>query len=338
MPLEFLNPLKWIETAADIVFGSLNYNETSETNDRNYELAKLNSERNYQLQRETLDYQKELQQKIFNREDTATQRKKADLIAAGMNPLLAAGSGAGAGSVVPVITPQFETPVKQASLFPDSIGQGISKTIDEMIQNQKVSAEIDTLKANASFIKANEKNINAQTKNVEQNFFNLKADFDNKTLDNMIKSVGYDISREQLKSITIGNLINNLNLKDKTRLEQLALQTGLPASLLTPEMGFASIIAKTVGDATGDIFNAVAPIMEKIPLIGAIWNSVSDNEKIQALNSVLGLAGAIFGIKFATITIKNGKAVKSGETVTNKTVKKNPDGSIISETITNKYP
>lgn len=337
MDLDALNPLKWIETAANIVFGSLNYNETSQTNDRNYELAKLNSDRNYEMQKETLAYQKELQQKIFNREDTATQRKKADLIAAGMNPLLAAGSGAGAGSVVPVITPQFETPVKQASLFPDSIGQGISKTIDEMIQNQKVGAEIDKLQADASYIKQNEKKINAETKNVEQSFFNLKADFDNKTLDNMIKSVGYDISREQLKSLTIGNALSQLDLNAKTTLEQLALQTGLPPSLLTPEMGFASLIAKTVGDATGDIFNAIAPIMEKIPLIGAIWNSVSDNEKLQALNSVLALAGAVFGLKFPIITMKNGKAVKSGETVTNKRIKKEPDGSIISETIKTNY-
>lgn len=338
MDWDALNPLKWIQTASDIVFGALNYNESKETNDENYDLAKQNSDRNYEMQKETLAYQKELQQKIFDREDTATQRKKADLIAAGMNPLLAAGSGAGAGSVVPVITPQIASPEKKATLYPDGIGQGISTTIDQMIQNQKIGAEIDQIQSNASFIKANEKKINAETKNVEQNLFNLKADFDNKNLDNMIKSVGYDISREQLKSLTIGNLINNLNLQDKTRLEQMALQTGLPASLLTPEMGFASIIAKTVGDATGDIFNAVAPIMEKIPLIGAIWNSVSDNEKIQALNSVLSLAGAVFGINFAQIKMKGGKAVKDGQTVTNKTTKQMPDGSIISETITNKYP
>lgn len=46
------------------------------------------------------DYQKALQQQIFQREDTAVQRRMADLQAAGLNPNIAAGSAAGAGAVV----------------------------------------------------------------------------------------------------------------------------------------------------------------------------------------------------------------------------------------------
>ena len=46
------------------------------------------------------DYQKSLQNQVFAREDNSVQIRMEDLKAAGLNPNLAAGSAAGAGSVV----------------------------------------------------------------------------------------------------------------------------------------------------------------------------------------------------------------------------------------------
>lgn len=51
---------------------------------------------------------KELQQQIFQREDTAVQRRAADLEAAGLSKTLAAGGGAQAGSVVSMNAPKME--------------------------------------------------------------------------------------------------------------------------------------------------------------------------------------------------------------------------------------
>lgn len=103
----------------------------------------IQSQQDYKKQKDAFAYQKQLQQEIFNREDTAAQRRATDLRAAGLNQLLVGGSGAGAGSVVPVKAPERSYKIDPMSAI--QIGLGMQelkkKQVDVDYKEEQITAK-----------------------------------------------------------------------------------------------------------------------------------------------------------------------------------------------------
>lgn len=109
----------------------------------------------YQQERQ-YDYEKNLQSKIFNREDTAIARRVADLERSGLSPVLAAGNGAASGAVVGLNTPRADN---IAGNFRELITMkndiATSKVQRELMEEQKKAAEATANAANANAAQTN---------------------------------------------------------------------------------------------------------------------------------------------------------------------------------------
>lgn len=121
----------------------------------------LTNLQNLDLQRQNLAYQKDLQKEIFSREDNAVQRRVNDLVKAGLSPTLAAGSSAGAGSVVSTSAPQRKNNLEALTALASV------KTL--LAQQQRAQTEADIARQQLDTSKEQLKQLRLDTKYYDKN-------------------------------------------------------------------------------------------------------------------------------------------------------------------------
>jgi len=209
---------------------------------------------NYHNQQQNTKYQKKLQQQIFEREDNAVQRRKADLIAAGLSPVLAAGSAAGSGGIVSTTAPQ-----------------GNSKALSEALNLAQQRESIKQTQAQTSLIEKQKEKIDPEINQI--NALKKKADSDTLLNNATTKMRGVETN---VKSIEGG--IKSVEL-DKNKYDLS----------LTKETGMSSNPG-VLGQTSMDIAGALSKLFGTHPMQKDMLNNQTKNALLGA--SVLGASGS----------------------------------------------
>lgn len=185
------------------------------------------------------NYQKRLQQKIFDREDNAVQRRVADLRAAGLSPTLAAGSAAGSGTPVSVSRPDYLNDMLKMMSYKQS-----QETI------KQTQAQTSLLKAQEQKIYPEIQHIKSQAKQADSAaYLNYKAAAQ-KALETYISD--YDLKKAQAAG--------------------LPYKSSAPGSMVKDALGGitkgAKVIKKGFMDASGAIDNQIKNVIQQLPSYG----------------------------------------------------------------------
>lgn len=165
---------------------------------------------NFISQQKNLNYQKQLQQKLFDREDTSYQRTVADMRNAGLNPLsMSSTNGSGA-------TVSTTAPVSDLSDF------NLSAIADNKLNRENLKAQTEFAKTQNDAKKLETENIKAQAQLLAEQIKNQRFLNDNsqKTLESDLalksaQTYGAYASAGQTKANTVTIQLGNENLQNE---------------------------------------------------------------------------------------------------------------------------
>ena len=225
------------------IFNSVQQNKANKANNelqqQTFDLQREQQAINQRNNERDFEYNKQLQEKIFQREDTAVQRMVADNRAAGLSPI-AGLAGAGTGQALEANTPQlnqsFDTPQMSASSinadFNSLSNLGTQLTNYEQYRNnyqlQKSQLELNQQKLGLEKSQ-NEENLKLMKEQIESTKIRnqvaratIEDDIAGKKLSNQraekeIARIGVDI----LDKVASVNGKNILNLRSQYELDEL---------------------------------------------------------------------------------------------------------------------
>lgn len=185
------------------------------------------NQKNLEFQRENLAWQKMVQEKTWEREDSAAQRRAADFAKAGINPLLASGSTAQSGAVVQTQAPQLD--MREAG-YVGKAARAAGDLPAQVLQMQSQAASIDNIKADAELKRAQAMAVNQKTP-MELKAMGSTIDLQTaniKEIGQRIESMNPQTVKESIARVN--NLVDRLNMDRNIAQANLNINTIMNAA------------------------------------------------------------------------------------------------------------